>query len=70
MTGLKSLFRTPETNLSRKYRQEIHSCERRLQEADSIDALGLVHAYQRSIELRKEYLCNSQINLKALSKVD
>lgn len=56
--------------MSRKYRQEIHSCERRLQEADSIDALGLVHAYQRSIELRKEYLCNSQNNLKVLSKVD
>lgn len=70
MTGLKSLFGTPESNLSRKYRKEIHSCERRVQEADSVDALGLVHAYQRSIELRKEFLSDSKKNLKDRLRVD
>ena len=60
MTDFKSLFRAPESNLTRKYRKEINSCERRLKEADSIDALGLVLAYQRSIELRKEFLIDSQ----------
>ena len=66
MTDLKSLFRTPEGNLTRKYRKEIDSCERRVQEADCIDAVGLVQAYQRSIELRKEFLSDSQKTLKDL----
>lgn len=56
--------------MSRKYRKEIHSCERRVQEADSVDALGLVHAYQRSIELRKEFLSDSKKNLKDRLRVD
>jgi len=66
MTDLKSLFGAPESNLTRKYRREIHSCERRVKQADSVDALGLVHAYQRSIELRREYLSDSQKTLKDL----
>lgn len=70
MTDLKSLFRTPESNLARKYRKEIDSCERRVKDADSIDALGLVLAYQRSIELRKEFLSEVQKTLKDLLQVD
>jgi hypothetical protein len=66
MTDLKSLMGAPESNLTRKYRQEIHSCERRVQKANSVNAPGLVNAYKRSIELRKEYLSDSQKTLKDL----
>jgi hypothetical protein len=66
MTDLKTLFRAPARDLTRKYSKEIHSCEQRVQKAESVDAPGLVHAYQRSIKLRKEYLSDSQKNLKDL----
>ena len=70
MNDLTSLFATPESKLTRKYRKEINSCEVRVKEAGSIAAPGLVHAYRRSIELRKEFLSDSRKTLKELLQVD
>jgi hypothetical protein len=70
MNELTSLFETPESKLTRKYRKEIDNCEDRVKEASSTEAPGLVHAYRRSIELRKEYLSDSRKTLKELLQVD
>lgn len=47
---------SPADNLSRKYREEINHCEYRALQANGMHAMGLVHAYQRCIETRRELL--------------
>ena len=58
MLGFKLLPEMPVTALTRKLRKEIDHCERRVQAACSMQATGLVNAYQRSIAVRKELLSN------------
>jgi hypothetical protein len=66
MTKLKSLFGTPKSEQTRKYRKENDDRENRVLKPDSVSSPGLALAYRRSIDLRKEYLNDSQKTLKDL----